>query len=136
MMTIFAFELLYFIKNIRRPVLLNRFVTSGARHIPVLAIQGEACLLVVKQTGGPEGILPVASVAGGKPVQFKLPGVDVAVALTAIGRQVMELLNLLSCLVFSEMAGPAGRPCVSTCQVEPGRVVIEPYLTPATFVVA
>ena len=81
MMTVFAFEIVYFVKNISQSFVLCSLVTFVAGHILVLSIQGETSFIVIKPRRGLELCKVVAPGTIRYPIDLTLFHVNILMAV-------------------------------------------------------
>lgn len=131
-MTVFAFELICFVKCECGFPLLYRFMACLAGQVPVGPVQLEACAVVVEFVCRPL-FKGMAERAVGLTIPVELCIMDVLVATGAPVTLPGKLLGNGPVLLFSEMACPAGLPLMGPLQFKPGLRMIEPDLFPPAF---
>jgi len=80
-MTVFAFEIVYFVKYISQSFVLCSLVTFVACHILVLSIQWETSFIVIKSGSGLELCKFMTSGTISQPVDLKLFHVNIIMAV-------------------------------------------------------
>lgn len=133
--TVFAFEVFYFVKNVNFSVPGHLFVTTGTGSFTVLSFEREKSFGVVETAGRDKGFRVMAAAAVTESITVELAGMNIGMTGGACARKTSELM--VSGLVrVPEMAGTAGCPGVSSFQEIACDVVVKGYRGPSGFLMA